>query len=260
MVRGDPMSNLNSKRAQPERGLPHGVTRRELILSAGAGVVALALGRPAAGRDDKHDDRDDDDRVQPSGTVPAGSAEVVIDDDDADGFSPGTITIDAGQSVTWVNMDKHAHTATGADFDTGPMDPDELATVRFDVPGSYPYSCQFHPVMTGVVEVRDRAGQVPNSTSATPDASPQATPQAVVEVSIKDLTFAPADLEIQVGTTVRWTNHDAFPHTVRSVNDTFDSGILEETDTFDYTFDTSGTFNYICALHPTMKGSVVVTG
>jgi plastocyanin len=233
-------------------------------------VLGISLGRAVSGSDDKHDDdHDDDDRndrksdddVRASGTAPAGSAEVIIDDDDADGFAPGTITIDVGGSVTWTNLDKDPHTATGADFDTGIMQPGDLATVTFDEPGRYPYSCQLHPVMTGTVEVRDGSGVVPGATpQATPAASPQAGQAEVTEVGIDNLAFDPDDLTVTVGTTVRWTNREAIPHTVRSSSNEFDSGIMEEGDTFEYTFDTAGVIDYICGLHPSMKARVTVEG
>jgi plastocyanin len=184
---------------------------------------------------------------------------VVIDDDDADGFGPGTITIDAGGSVTWVNLDDDPHTATGADFDTGILQPGDLATVTFNEPGRFPYSCELHPVMTGTVEVRDASGAVPGATpQATPAASPQAGSADVTEVGIDNLAFIPDDVTVPVGTTVRWTNLETIPHTVRSSTGEFDSGIMQQGDTFEYTFDTDGVFDYICGLHPSMTARVTV--
>lgn len=96
---------------------------------------------------------------------------------------------------------------------------------------------------------------------ATPGASPGATPQPdLVHVIIEDLAFKPDEIEISAGTTVRWTNRDDFQHTVRSKDELFDSGIMEHGDTFEYTFDGAGVFDYICALHPSMKGRVTVSG
>lgn len=254
------------------------LTRRRLMTAAWLGIVSLAVAPSVMGHDDDHDDDDDDhgyddhddddddhedDDVRPLGTVPAGSTEVRIDDDDADGFEPGTITIDVGQSVTWVNVDDDPHTATGAGFDTGIMQPGEQSTVTFDEPGTFPSSCQIHPIMTGVVEVRDASGNVPRAgREATPEASPQATPVSSgqqASVSIVDLSFKPPRLEVTVGTTVTWSNDEAIPHTVTSSGDTFDSGTLEEGETFVQTFDTAGIYDYFCAIHPNMQGTVIVT-
>ena len=243
------------------------MTRRALMISAAAGSISIALGRSVAGHDDDHDDDSDrDDDVRPSGEVPAGSTEVIIDDDDADAFQPGMVTIDLGQSVTWVNLDDDPHTATGAGFDTGIMQPGDLGTVTFDEPGSFPYSCQIHPEMTGTVVVRDEAGNVPRTSDAdaTPTASPQASPAVGANdnasVDIANVAFDPEALSISVGTTVIWTNREAIPHTVTADDGSFDSGTLNQGETFEFTFDTVGTFDYVCAIHPSMQGSVVVTG
>lgn len=256
------------------------LTRRRLVTGIGFGLISLAAAPPVVGHDDDdHDDDDhdddsgrgrgrgrsggDDDDVHPLGTVPAGSIEVRIDDDDAGGFEPGTVSIDAGQSVTWVNVDDDPHTATGAGFDTGIMQPGEHATVTFHQAGTFPYSCQIHPIMTGVVEVRDATGNASNATTgATPEASPQATPSSSgqqASVSIVNISFDPARLEVATGTTVTWTNDEAIPHTVTSSGDAFDSGTLEEGERFQHTFDTAGVFDYVCAIHPNMQGTVIVT-
>lgn len=73
-------------------------------------------------------------------------------------FIPATITIQAGDSVTWVNSDDVAHTATStagapAAFDTGLIDGGQSASLTFTVPGTYDYFCIPHPSMTGTVIV-----------------------------------------------------------------------------------------------------------
>lgn len=259
------------------------LTRRRLLVALGgsAGLLALAptvLGQDNDQDDDADDDQDDssgqgrgrgrgrggdDDEVQPSSPVPAGSTEVQIVDDDADGFQPGTVTIDLGGSVTWVNLDDDDHTATGAGFDTGILAPGALGTVTFDEPGVFPYSCQIHPMMVGRVEVRDEEGVVPAAAaSPAPVASPGASPAGGpgVTVTMRDIAFDPPQVEIAAGTTVTWTNGEAIPHTVTAADGTFDSGVLEEGGTFEHTFTEAGTFDYACAIHPGMTGSVTVTG
>lgn len=86
-----------------------------------------------------------------------------------------------------------------------------------------------------------------------------AGPGAEATVTIANIAFDPAQLEIAAGTTVTWTNREAIPHTVTASDATFDSGTLDEGGTFQHTFDTAGTFDYACAIHPGMTASVTVT-
>jgi plastocyanin len=74
-----------------------------------------------------------------------------------------------------------------------------------------------------------------------------------------NLTFDPADIEVAAGTSVTWTNEDGFDHTVTANEGAFNSGVMAGGDTFSQVFDTPGVFDYFCAIHPTMTGSVTVT-
>lgn len=70
-------------------------------------------------------------------------------------------------------------------------------------------------------------------------------------------------IEIKVGDTVTWINNDSSPHTVTSSSNdgsiTFDSDVLRRGETFSFTFDKEGQYPYLCTLHPSMVGTVVVT-
>lgn len=82
-------------------------------------------------------------------------------------------------------------------------------------------------------------------------------------VSISDFSFQPESIEIGAGTTVSWTNEDGVGHTVTAgtpgaAEDAFDES-LDAGETVDVAFDESGTFDYFCAIHPTMTGQVVVS-
>jgi len=70
-------------------------------------------------------------------------------------FNPATITVPAGTTVTWTNQDAAPHTATAVDksFDTGRLDQGQSGTFTFDKPGTYTYTCTFHPSMKGTVIV-----------------------------------------------------------------------------------------------------------
>ena len=77
-------------------------------------------------------------------------------------------------------------------------------------------------------------------------------------IDIQGYAFSPSSITINVGDTIVWTNYDSASHTVTSNDGTFDSGSISNGDTFSFTFTSAGTFNYYCAPHPNMTGSVTV--
>ena len=193
--------------------------------------------------------------VPVTGTVPEGAVEVRIISDDAGGFVPGELTVDLGQTVAFVNAHDDEHTATGSGFDTGVINPGQVATVVLDTPGSFAYACQIHPEMIGSIGVRGEDGVVPQAQAAAQDAPAGATP-----VRIINLSFDPAEITVPTGAAVTWTNDDTVPHTVTSVDGVFDSGIFDPGGSFSWTLDQPGTFPYVCQLHPQMQGTVIAEG
>ena len=93
-------------------------------------------------------------------------------------------------------------------------------------------------------------------TSAT--AEPTAASAQTIQVNIKNFSFGDP-LTIPVGTTVVWTNEDSAPHTVTSDGGAFDSGNMNQGETFSFSFTEAGTFDYTCIYHPAMLGQVIVT-
>lgn len=91
---------------------------------------------------------------------------------------------------------------------------------------------------------------------APPLAAPAAKPAVVVHMH--NFKFVPAVVRIKPGDTVEWINDDNDAHTVDSTSRLFDSGGLDTNDKWSHAFKTAGTFSYICALHPYMKGAVIV--
>ena len=77
-------------------------------------------------------------------------------------------------------------------------------------------------------------------------------------VKIQDGSFEPVDLEVKVGSTVKWTNDGQKPHTVTSDKGDWGSGELANGQTFTATFTKAGTFEYHCKLHPDMKAKITV--
>jgi plastocyanin len=90
-------------------------------------------------------------------------------------FQPATLTVAPGQTVTWRNQSDDDHTATGAAFDTGVIPPGGTGVATFANAGSFPYQCNFHPEMQGVIVVADGAG----ATAAAPQAAEPAADATV---------------------------------------------------------------------------------
>ena len=67
-------------------------------------------------------------------------------------------------------------------------------------------------------------------------------------------------LRVNVGAAVTWSNDDNQIHTVTAVDGSFDSGFLEPGETWSYTFDQAGEFEYFCLPHPWMRAKVIVEG
>jgi plastocyanin len=77
-------------------------------------------------------------------------------------------------------------------------------------------------------------------------------------VTIDNFSFAPMQLEVPAGTQVTWINKDDVPHTVVSLDHTFKSRALDTDESFSFTFQTSGTYEYFCSVHPKMTGRIIV--
>jgi len=71
-------------------------------------------------------------------------------------FQPGTLTVKAGTTVTWVNHDDEPHTVNenNKTFKSGTLDTDAKFSYKFTSPGTYSYFCSLHPRMTGQIIVK----------------------------------------------------------------------------------------------------------
>jgi plastocyanin len=141
--------------------------------------------------------------------------------------------------------------------------PGESGLLVVDLPpGTFEVDCPIEDAhgehdqlgMEMLFTVREGAAELaplPGSVSA--PSGPEASGAAV---AISAFAFDPAELRVPVGTTVSWSNSDPTPHTVTS--DGFNLGTLEPDAAGTMLFNTPGTFDYFCAIHPTMRGRVVV--
>jgi len=162
-------------------------------------------------------------------------------------FSPSSITVVAGTTITWTNKNAVAHTVTSDDglFNSGSIGSGKTYSYTFLTAGTFQYHCSIHPSMISKVIVTS-------------------TPVTSAAVSIEFMSFVPATITVSAGTIVTWTNNDSMAHTVTSDAGLFDSGSISaaglymSAGIFSNTFATAGTYLYHCATHPTMTGAVIV--
>ena len=79
-----------------------------------------------------------------------------------------------------------------------------------------------------------------------------------ITVRIDGMRFEPSNITVKPGTTVTWIHESQMPHTVSGQSGQLRSGTLYNGQKFSHTFDAAGRYDYLCGLHPSMKGSVVV--
>jgi len=94
---------------------------------------------------------------------------------------------------------------------------------------------------------------------ATAPSSGASTPAGeTVTVRIDGMRFNPQNITVKPGTTVTWLHGSQMPHTISGNADGMRSGTLYNGQQYSHTFSATGSYNYVCDLHPSMRGSVVV--
>jgi plastocyanin len=100
------------------------------------------------------------------------------------------------------------------------------------------------------------------SSSSTPYSGGGGTPPpppAGSAVIMQNMTFVPSSISVAKGTTITWTNHDSYDHTVTSNDNgaTFNSGTVHGSGTFTYTPTAAGTIPYHCLIHGLMMSGII---
>ncbi len=91
------------------------------------------------------------------------------------------------------------------------------------------------------------------------DTSGTSTPAAeTITVRIDGMRFDPQKITVKPGTTVTWIHGSQMPHTISGNADGMRSGTLYNGQKYTHTFKSTGNYSYVCELHPSMRGSVVV--
>ncbi|HLY55997.1 MAG TPA: cupredoxin family copper-binding protein [Stellaceae bacterium] len=119
---------------------------RRVVLLGAAGVIA------AASRARSHDLGEMADMPEQTPSAPVATDKVKIDNFF---FTPQTITVPVGATVTWTNQDDIPHLVVAKDhaFRSQPLDTGDSFTHVFAAAGEYPYFCGLHPKMVGTVKV-----------------------------------------------------------------------------------------------------------
>ena len=177
-------------------------------------------------------------------------------------FNPATVSVPKGDIIEWTNNDKVPHTVTsapdGSIFDSNIISAGKsyrLDTSKLDAK-EYDYLCTVHPFMTGKIVITEATKPVIANVTIPSGASTQKEGQKY---------FYSQEIDVNIGTTVVWTNDDSASHTVTSGKSTdnqtgtiFDSGMIKSSKTFEHRFDSAGSFDYYCQVHPWMTGKVTV--
>ena len=116
------------------------------------------------------------------------------------------------------------------------------------------------------------ASQAPSSeapTSESPAASESgvateacapSTDAGTVTATIADFAFSPATITAKVGDVISWTNNDSAPHTATVKSDaTCTTENLANGASGGIVFNTAGSYDYFCKIHPTMAGKIEVS-
>ena len=127
---------------------------------------------------------------------------------------------------------------------------------------SAPTAAETTPVPTGTAPVP------PTTQAAAPVAPNQTpTPPPTTAISIRNYTLNPNNVTISVGTMVVWTNLDIYPHQLVSMasptvgpGQVFLSPVLQKNDTFSFTFNATGVYQYNAVDYPNMLGTIIVKG
>ncbi len=100
------------------------------------------------------------------------------------------------------------------------------------------------------------ADETGGSSPAEEQTSEPAGGAPAIVIDMKGNAFAPAEAKAKVGDTVTWTNSDPVVHNVTGGG--VDSGSIDGGADFTFTPEKSGRINYVCTIHPGMKGSLTV--
>jgi plastocyanin len=101
-------------------------------------------------------------------------------------------------------------------------------------------------------------------TNGTPGAAAsgctKSTATGTVAAGIKDFDFSPTAITAKVGDVITWTNSGAAQHNPTLDDNSCQTDPIDAAATGSLAFSKAGTFPFHCAIHPSMKGTITITG
>ena len=144
---------------------------------------------------------------------------------------------------------------------------DASATPTMTEPKDTPADNMVVPEIQSSEQMTEVPAQEPADISKSVETPTSAEESVIVEIpsgmaadqKCADRCYSPSIVNVSVGGTITWKNLDSAVHTASAVDGkTFDTSLINEGMTASATFNDSGTFDYICIVHPWMKAQVIV--
>jgi len=85
-------------------------------------------------------------------------------------------------------------------------------------------------------------------------------PVATNTITADDFAFAPSSITVKTGTAVTWKNADNVAHAISDDGGGFNGSAIAAGASFTHTYTGAGTFPFHCSIHPSMTGTVTVSG
>jgi plastocyanin len=116
-------------------------------------------------------------------------------------------------------------------------------------------------IVVGAIVLTHKSNSPSNPSNSASSASRQSSAPASGTINIVNMLFTPSQISVRKGGTVTWTNNDNTTHTV--VDDLTNvggpnSGDIAPSQSYNFTFNKTGSFQYHCRIHPSMRGTIVV--